>query len=261
MSVKPYYEDTASGIVIYHGDCREVLQSIDCAAVGCVIADPPYGETSLKWDRWPDRWVAAVGDAVPANSSLWCFGTMRMFLERVGDFTFWKFAQDIVWEKHNGSGFMVDRFRRVHESVLQFYRVGTSWSDVYKSPQFTLDATKRTVRKKAKPAQWQGARGASYYESQDGGPRLMRSVIQARSEQGRALNETQKPAKLVESLVEYSCPPGGLILSPFMGSGTDLWVAKKTGRKAIGIEAREDQCEIAANRLRQGVLFGSSESA
>lgn len=251
----PYYE--ADGITIYHGDCREVLPSIDCTGVNVVIGDPPYGETNLRWDRWPNGWIAAVGDAVPPTASLWCFGTMKMFLKRTAEFVFWQFAQDVIWEKHNGSGFHVDRFRRVHETACQFYRVGTAWESVYKSPQFTNDATARTVRKKAKPPQWHGAVGASTYTSIDGGPRRMRSVLQFRSEHGRALNETQKPVGLVGALVEYSCPPDGLILSPFLGSGTDAVVAKQTGRRLIGFECREDQCEIAANRLRQGVLFGS----
>lgn len=250
--MEPYYE--RDGIVIYHGDCRELLPSIDCSAVSLVVADPPYGETSLKWDRWPNGWTNTVFHrfAKKAAVSLWCFGSMRMFLENWQDFASWNFAQEIVWEKHNGSGFHTDRFRRVHELVAHFYR-GT-WSDLYKSPQFTMDATARAVRKKAKPAQWHGATEATIYTSVDGGPRLMRSVLQIRSEHGRALNETQKPAKLVESIVEYSCPPGGTILAPFAGSGTDLWVAKKTGRKAIGLEVREEQCEIAANRLEQQVF-------
>jgi site-specific DNA-methyltransferase (adenine-specific) len=254
----PYYDK--DGITLYCGDCRELLPSIDCSAVNVVIADPPYGETSLRWDRWPDRWLTAVGDAVPTSVSLWCFGTMRMFLDRIGDFAFWKFAQDIIWEKHNGSGFHVDRFRRVHENICQFYRVGTDWGSVYKNPQFTMDATARTVRKKQKPPQWHGKTGATTYTSVDGGPRMMRSVLQVRSEHGRALNETQKPQRLVESIVEYSCPPGGTILSPFSGSGTDLVVAKHTGRRAIGFEVREEQCAIAVNRLRQGVMFATETS-
>lgn len=180
-----------------------------------------------------------------------------MFLERVSDFTSWKLAQDVIWEKQNGSGFHTDRFRRVHEQVCHFYRANTLWSNVYKSPQFTNDATARTCRKKAKPPHWHGAVGASYYETVDGGPRLMRSVLQFRNEHGRAVNETQKPEHLVEAIVEYSCPPGGMLLSPFAGSGTDLVVAKKTGRRAIGFEVREDQCEAAVERLRQGVLFSS----
>ncbi len=246
---EPYYEDEL--VRLYHGDAREILPSLALDDVACVIADPPYGETSLAWDRWPEGWVDAVAAAVPESASLWCWGSMRMHLKRAADFAAWRFAQDFVWEKHNGSNSAANRFRRVHEIANQFYR--GPWANVYAEPVYTADATARVVRRKKRPPQW-GEIGEHTYVSEDGGPRLMRSVFYARSEHGRAQNETQKPVAVIAPLIEHSSPFRGLILSPFAGAGTDLVAAKTIGRRAIGIELREAQCEIAASRCRQGVL-------
>lgn len=66
---------------------------------------------------------------------------------------------------------------------------------------------------------------------------------------------TQKPLELMRWCIRFM--PPGVILDPFMGSGTTLVAAKLEGRKAIGIEIEERYCEIAAKRLAQGVLdFG-----
>jgi site-specific DNA-methyltransferase (adenine-specific) len=249
--IKPYYQ--RDGITLYHGDCRKLLPEVDAPVADCVIADPPYGETSLEWDRWPKKWPASIVGFVKPNASMWCFGSFRMFLDRRDDFADWKMSHEIVWEKHNGSGFQVDRFRRVHELAVHYSLATSKWIDVYKSPQFTMDATAKTVRRKSKPAHYGDVKNTTFV-SKDGGPRQQRSVIRVRSCHGHALNETQKPVGIVSPLIEYACPPKGILLIPFVGSGTDLQLARESGRSAIGFEIREEQCEIAAKRLEQGTL-------
>ena len=69
---------------------------------------------------------------------------------------------------------------------------------------------------------------------------------------GNNLHPTEKPVQLIKKLFKPNV--GDTILDPFMGSGTTLVAAKQLGRKAIGIEMEEKYCEIAVQRLRQGVL-------
>ncbi len=66
---------------------------------------------------------------------------------------------------------------------------------------------------------------------------------------------TPKPLALMRFMVDISVRPGTAVLDPFAGSGTTLLAAKLEGRKAVGIEISEEYCEIAANRLRQRLLF------
>lgn len=249
----PYYQDDA--VTLYHGDCREILPTLDLPTVDLIVADPPYGETSLEWDHWPTGWPQLMQSFA---SSMWCFGSMRMFLDRRDEFAAWKISQDVVWEKHNGSSLSADRFSRVHEHATHWYQ--GAWSNIHHETPTTNDATARTVRKKGRPAQWIGATGETTYVSHDGGPRLMRSVMFARSMHGRnPINETEKPVGILEPLISYACPSGGLVLDPFAGSCSTAVAARAIGRRAICIEQRESQCEKAAKRLAQAPLdFGAS---
>lgn len=230
------------------GDCREVLRTLPDACVDLVIADPPYGDTNCDWDKQVDGWLDELPRVLKPSGSLWCFGSMRFFLDRGADFRDWKYAQDLVWEKQNGSNSLADRFRRVHELLVQFYPKGRPWGEVYKKPVYCDDATGRTIRRKQKVQHWSKI-GGHHYTSVDGGPRLLRSVLYCRSEHGRAEHETQKPAHLLLPLIEYSCPQGGVVLDPMAGSGTTGIAARATGRSAVLIELRPAAVEIARRRI------------
>lgn len=245
--MKPYF--TNGMVTLYLGDMREVLPALDLT-VDALIVDPPYGETSLKWDRWVDGWPTL---AATAARSMWCFGSMRMFLERGSEFTTagWRFSQDIIWEKQNGSGFHADRFKRVHECATHWYR--GDWRNIHKDAPVTHDATKKVTRRKGRPAHT-GAIESPVFISEDGGPRLMRSVLQVRNMHGRAIHPTEKPIGILDPLIRYACPPDGTVLDLFAGSGSTLDAARQCGRRAIGVEGFEPYAEAAAKRLSQSIL-------
>jgi site-specific DNA-methyltransferase (adenine-specific) len=231
---------------------REVLPALGVTA-DCVLADPPYQSTSLEWDRWPEGWLEA---AALVTDSLWCFGKLRTYLEHRDEFTAnWKLSHDVIWEKHNGSGPATDRFNCVHEQAAHWYR--GPWSEIYHEVPTTADATARQVRRKHKPPHW-GEMRPGQYVSEDGGPRQMRSVISVRSMHGRAIHRTQKPVGLLAPMVIYACPPDGTVIDPFAGSGSALVTARMLGRRAVGIEADEAQCEKAARWLSQADLFSTA---
>lgn len=68
-------------------------------------------------------------------------------------------------------------------------------------------------------------------------------------------NEAPFPESLAEFFIRSFCPPDGIVLDPFSGSGTTVAVARKQGRRGIGIDLRQSQADLAAQRLRQEVLF------
>lgn len=241
---------------ILQGDCREVLASLPSGSIDCCITDPPYGDTSLAWDTRVDGWIPAVARVLKPNASIWVFGSLRFLaplfaeLEASG----FRYSQDIVWEKQNGTCMQNDRFRRVHEHAVMFYR--GKWNNVYHDAQKTSDATARVVRRKNRPAHW-GDIGDGAYTSEDGGPRLMRSVLAIKNEHGRAVHSTQKPVELLQPLVRYSCPPGGHVIDCFAGSGSTGIAAKIEGRNATLIDL---DSSIATQRIADDMpLFAEND--
>lgn len=229
------------------GDCKGWIGQADC-----IITDPPYGETSLAWDTLCHRWPRLALQWLRPGGSMWVFGSLRSFMASAAAFDDWTQAQDVLWEKHNGSNAFKDRFRRVHEHAVQFY-VG-KWGDVYKQPLFTHDAVARSVKRTGRAAKTWGEIGPAEFKSDNGGPRLMRSVMFARSCHGSAVHPTQKPLDVLKPLIEYSCPPGGTVLDPFMGSGSTGVAALQLGRRFIGIELDPEYVALARERLTNETL-------
>lgn len=243
----PYYDD--GQVTLHLGDCREILPALGLEA-DCVIADPPYESTSLGWDRWPDGWLEAVA---PVSRSLWCFGTLRLFMSHADEFieAGWKISHDVIWEKQNGTGFATDRFKGVHETIGHFYR--GRWDRI----RHEVPKTEVAWRTAANSGQGQpphlGVIGGRAWS--DDGTRIARSVQRIPNMwRKKPIHRTEKPVRLVSLLLEYGCAPGGLVVDPFAGSASTLEAARIAGIRAVGIETNQEYAEKAARRLSQGVL-------
>lgn len=265
MNPAPYWEDRDAGLALYLGDCREILPELGLHA-DLVLADPPYEDTQHGWDRWPDGWLNV---AAAHSNSLWCFGSQRMFFRRLPEFTKagWKLSQDVVgrgeddepilgdvhviWEKHNGSSRAADRFRRVHEHALHWYR--GKWGDVHHEAQRTTTGVDPRSRVGVSPDVRSPHLGAyrEHTSWTDDGTRLLTSVLQVRSMHKRGIHRTEKPVPLLLPLIRYACPPDGLVFDPFGGSCSTLLAARQLGIRAIAIEGDERHCEAAAARLSE----------
>lgn len=237
---------------ILTGDCREVM-----AAEGpfdMICADPPYGDTALPWDRIVPGWLDDALLALKPTGSLWLFGSMRLLM-LMGTPKGFRYAQDVVWEKSNGTGFSADRFKRVHEHAVQFYRADAAWADVYNDVQRTpySGPSKSVRRRRAERGQHYGDINQASY--QDDGSRIQRSVIPAPSARG-GIHPTQKPVELLEVLIRTSCPPGGLVGDFFAGSGSAAEAAVMCGRNYVGCEIDPEMAAKARARLNSNLFAG-----
>ncbi|TMR11053.1 site-specific DNA-methyltransferase [Nonomuraea turkmeniaca] len=260
----PYFK--SDGVELYLGDMREVLPALDVHPVACV-ADPPYGETANEWDAWPDGWVDAVAKVLPNSASLWCFGSARMFLDRRDEFTAWKFAQEALWVKRTGTGpTSRDRLVKLHEWAYHWYR--GRWTDLHHEWERVRADPAAVARNGGAARRTAGIAHRGEYASAptwtDDGTRQPLSVtylIEAASVRYQKRHPDEKPLAVVEALVRECTPPGGLVLVPFAGSGSELLAARLLGRRAVGIERHEPYAEEIAKRLSMNDLFSEVSDA
>lgn len=222
--VTPYYSDDF--VTIYHGDCvGSVWPQIKADMLAeFLVTDPPYG---IAWKKGHNRAAGSRPHAGIANDqdtsirdeilARWYGRPAVVF----GSLTAPRPAnctQTLIWQKPNDAGVVgsVTGFRRDIEAV-------------FLCGQFP----KRN-------AQWSS---------------VVRSTIpnigSPSSPAGRWGHPHAKPVDLMSQLIALA---PGVVLDPFMGSGSTLVAAKLLGRQAIGIELEERFCEMAASRCAQEVL-------
>ena len=242
------------------GDSIAEMARLPAASIDLVFADPPYnlqlsGELTrpnmtkvdgveAAWDRFDDfasydrftrAWLSAARRLLKPEGSLWVIGTYHN-IYRVGaalqDLGYW-ILNDIVWRKANPMpNFRGRRFTNAHETLL--------WCARSKDARYTFnyDAMKALNDDQQMRSDW--------FLPLCGG-------VERLKVDGRKAHPTQKPEALLHRVLLAATRPGELVLDPFFGTGTTGAVAKRLGRRWIGIERDADYAALAGDRIAQVV--------
>jgi site-specific DNA-methyltransferase (adenine-specific) len=230
--MKPYYEDAAAGITIYHADCREVLPSLP--KVDLVLTDPPYSHQHMD------------GGGLASARPFYAGGALK----GLNDFKLPEYWQLI----HAAAPMLVAFCSR--DLVSEYCAAATGcgrkldlhfWHKTNAIP-FTANTWKSDVEYIV--LAWDRKPGWTQCE-QSAHSKVWISPINQDH-----LHPAAKPIPLLMKYIRVLNAQA--ILDPFMGSGTTLVAAKRLGRRAIGIEIEEKYCAIAAERLERErlTLFG-----
>lgn len=247
------------------GDCIQALAGLPEAFADLIFADPPYnlqlrGElwrpnmtkvdaVDDAWDRFASfedydnftrAWLQACRRALKPNGTLWAIGTYHN-VYRIGailqDLGFW-ILNDIVWVKRNPMpNFRGVRFTNAHETLI--------WAQKQQRAAYTFNY--RAMKE---------LNGGLQMRSEWNLP-----VCQGKERirvRGTKAHPTQKPEALLERVIVSSSNPGDVVLDPFFGTGTTGAVAKRFGRRWIGIEREPHYARLAERRIA-AVELGQAE--
>ena len=276
------------GATLYCGDCIELMDDMPRDSVDLVFGSPPYEDArtyeidfQLKEQEWVDWMVKVVRASLRVSRGLVAFvveGRTRQFqysatpslleadLHRAGICL----RKPLVFGRHGIPGGSPDFPRSDWERVIACTNGGRlPWVDLKvmghpcKYPTGGAMSYRTQDGRRINERKHLNGSAAKGSKKRRGRPEITKPgdvlwLKVGKGHMGNDLaheNEAPFPEDLAEFFVRTFCPPGGIVLDPFSGSGTTVDVARQHGRRGIGIDLRESQIELAANRLRQECLF------
>ena len=254
-SPKPVRELPFDQIIL--GDCIAEMARLPNKCVDMIFADPPYnlqlGGDLLRpeggkvdacdddWDKFDSlatyddftrHWLAEARRILKDDGTIWVIGSYHN-IYRVGtllqDADFW-ILNDIVWRKSNPMpNFRGTRFTNAHETLI--------WCAKDEKARYTFNY--RQMKALNDDLQM---RSDWVLPICSGGER-------AKDNEGVKAHPTQKPESLLYRVLLSCTKPGDIVLDPFFGTGTTGAVARRLGRRWIGIEREPAYTKVAAARI------------
>jgi site-specific DNA-methyltransferase (adenine-specific) len=255
--VTPYYQDEA--VQIFHGDCREVLPTLQAGSFDLVVTSPPYN-LGVSSGGGFGHYADDAGLSKRGGGGKWTGGALASGYGNYDDamppaeYEAWqRETLAVLWTLINDGGAIYYNHKpRVQGGVL--------WTPLALNPGLPV----RQI------IIWARAGGVNfsptfYVPTHEWIVVFAKSDFRLRSKGASGVGDvwtiaqesgTPHPAPFPERLPLNAIETTGAqtILDPFMGSGTTLVAAKRLGRKAIGIEREKKYCDLAIERLAQGAL-------
>jgi site-specific DNA-methyltransferase (adenine-specific) len=251
---------------VFNEDAINGLARIPDESIDLILTDPPYGlgkdygndsdkQGSSAYLGWMEKWIDAALPKLKQNGSLYIFLTWRFSPEI---FVMLKkrmtMMNEIIWDRRVPSmGGSTRSFTSVHDTIGFFVKDKDYYFDL-DSVRIPYDAETKKARSRSIFV------GAKWLEI-GYNPKDLWSVSRLhRIHPERTDHPTQKPLEIVERMVKASCPANGVILDPFMGSGTTAVAAKRWGRNFVGYELNSEYCNIIARRLASTETLPATQS-
>jgi modification methylase len=252
--------------VIIEGDCIAEMAKLPDCSVDMIFADPPYNlqlggdlfrpegsrvdAVDDEWDKFDSlgayddftrRWLGEARRILKDDGTIWVIGSYHN-IYRVGallqDAGFW-ILNDIVWRKTNPMpNFRGTRFTNAHETLL--------WCAKDEKARYTFNyrAMKALNDDLQMRSDW-------LLPICSGGERV-------KGDNGGKAHPTQKPEALLYRILLACTKPGDVVLDPFFGTGTTGAVARRLGRRWIGIEREPAYVKVARERIESTLPLDES---
>ncbi|MBB5986167.1 site-specific DNA-methyltransferase [Sphingobium lignivorans] len=254
--------------MLLQGDCIAIMRTLPTGSVDMIFADPPYnlqlggdlfrpegGRVDAVDDAWDHfdsygaydafcrEWLSEARRILKPDGTIWVIGSYHNIF-RVGalmqDAGFW-ILNDIVWRKANPMpNFKGTRFTNAHETLI--------WASQGEKAKYTFNY--RAMKTLNDELQMRSDWVLPICAGQE---RLKRD--------GHKAHPTQKPEALLYRVLLSCTKPGDVVLDPFFGTGTTGAVARRLGRRWIGIEREDSYCEVARERIAAALPLDESALA
>lgn len=274
---------------IYLGNCIDVLKQFPDNSINCCVTSPPYyglrdygvdgqigNENTLKdyvnnlvkvfdevkrvlkddgtlWinigDCWANGNLSKYNGLVKQKELIGIPWIVAFALSEAG----WYLRQDIIWAKGNAMPESVkDRCTKSHEYIFLLSKQKKYYFDYESIKEKAV--TKPQVRNKNKEGYQADYTKGDRFSKGDrvygaDGMRNKRDVWNVSTKPCKEAHFATFPDTLIEPCILAGCPEGGIVLDPFMGSGTTAIVSKRLGRNYVGVELNREYIDISKQRL------------